>query len=131
MKIARYAAFFASSLGAMLVASPAHAGTAAYYAECSFIDRGPDSGGDVLQMPCYIVEGANVRSAFFHILWQDGTYTLRSGNAETGESTGSFRSLVHHQLYENPEGDLISIGELEYTNDRFNVTEEGIADRVW
>ena len=115
----------------LVAPKPVHAGTAAYYSECSFIDKGPNSGGNVLAMPCYIVEGANTSSAFFHILWQDGTYTLRSSNLQTGETIGNFNTLVPRGLFENSEGDLIYIGELEYTGDRFDVTEAGIADRVW
>lgn len=117
-------------IAALVLAKPAHAGTSAYYSECSFIDKGADSGGDVFKMPCYIVEGGNMHGAFFNILWQDGTYTIMSRNTDTGESIGNFSPLVYRDLYENPEGDLIQIGELDYTNDRYDVTEDGLADKI-
>lgn len=119
------------SLSTLLAASPAFAGTAAYRSECSFIRGGPDRSGDVIKMPCYIIEGGHAFGAFFNILWRDGTYTVMSSNFQTGEEIGNFNQLVYQELYATPEGDLISIGELDYTNERYDVTEPDIAERVW
>jgi hypothetical protein len=47
------------TLGSMLDVNQVQAGTAAYFAKCSFLDRGNNNGGSVSEMPCYAVEGAN------------------------------------------------------------------------
>ena len=131
MKLKAVLISLALGIAALISAKPAHAATQGYYSKCSFIDKGSNNGGDIIQMPCYIIEGANMHGGFFNILWKDGTYTIMSVNLDTGESIGSFKPLVYRELYENPEGDIIQIGELELTDDRFEVTEEGLADRLW
>jgi hypothetical protein len=130
MKLTTFLIPSAICAGIIASAKPAYAGTAAYYSDCSFIDTGSDDGGDVLNMPCYIVEGGNAYSSFFYILWRDGTHTLMSTNTDTGVRVGTFGPLVYRELYRNSENDLIQIGGLEYTNDRFDVTEQNLADKI-
>lgn len=62
-------------LTSLLFANQSQGATASYSGTCYFFDRGDNNGGNVLGMPCDVVEGGNVYSAFFHINWKDGTKT--------------------------------------------------------
>jgi hypothetical protein len=118
----------------LMGATSAKAGTAAYYATCHFIDQGGDNGGSVSGMPCYAVEGANVYSAFFHILWKDGVQTQMNSipsepfnDLRTGRS---YSRLGQNIFSANTDGDVIVLENAEYTNDRYGINEPGLVNRL-
>ena len=117
-----------------MCATSAKAGTAAYYATCYFVDQGGNNGGSVSGMPCYAVEGANVYSAFFHILWKDGVRTQLNATPRqpfTDLGTGrSYNRLGQNIFSADSDGDVIVLENPEYTNDRYSVDEPGLADRL-
>lgn len=117
-----------------MCATSAKAGTAAYYATCYFVDQGGDNGGSVSGMPCYAVEGANVNSAFFHILWKDGVQTqlyTTSSQLLADAETGRLYSRLGQNIFSaDDDGDVIVLENPKYTNDRYNVDEPGLANRL-
>lgn len=109
----------------LLSTVPVQAGTAAYYATCHFLDRGNDNGGSVSNVPCYAVEGGNVSGMFFHILWQDGVKTrlsMQPGSPLRDEATGRTYTRVDNYTFSaDVDGDVITLDEPEYTDDRYNI----------
>jgi hypothetical protein len=105
----------------------AQAGTAAYFGVCSFHDRGNNNGGSITQMPCYLVEGGNIRGAFTHFAWQDGVVTQL--NAQAGEplsdsSTGrTYERISYFTWVAQDDGDVITIENPEYSSSRYDVAD--------
>lgn len=122
------------ALASLLTATSVQAGTAAYYATCHFLDRGNNNGGSVAGMPCYAVEGANMHGAFFHILWQDGVKTrLNAGMDEplADQVTGRTYTRINSYTFSaNADGDVISLDNVEYTNDRYSVDDAALLERL-
>jgi len=61
--------FTIALITSIICAKSVQAGTASYVtkcsfiAKCSFIDRGKQNGGNVSSMPCYVVEGGNIKAS--------------------------------------------------------------------
>lgn len=121
-----------STIICLVSATAAKAGTAAYYATCHFIDQGGDSGGSVLEMPCYAVEGGNAYGAFFHIRWKDGVQTRMNANLSepfTDMTSGRlYRRLGQNIFSADSDSDVIVLENPKYTNDRYSVDDHSLAD---
>lgn len=111
----------------ILCAKSVQAGTASYVAKCSFIDRGKQNGGNISNMPCYAVEGGNMYSVFFHILWKDGVKTQL--NAKSG---GPLKDFITSKVYKRvsrfkfvavSDGDTITLDDMKYTNLRYSLDD--------
>lgn len=117
-------------LTSLLCTNKVQAGTASYIAKCSFLDRGNNNGGNVSSMPCYAVEGANVYSAFFHIAWKDGVKTRLNAKSNTpfiDAATGrTFKRVGHYTFVADNDGDVITLDDVKYTNERYSVDDPDV-----
>jgi len=55
--------FTIALITSIICAKSVQAGTASYVTKCSFIERGKQNGGNVSSMPCYVVEGGNIKAS--------------------------------------------------------------------
>ncbi|MBW4691059.1 MAG: hypothetical protein KME27_04755 [Lyngbya sp. HA4199-MV5] len=111
----------------MLSAHQVQAGTAAYFAKCSFLDRGNNNGGSVSRMPCYAVEGVTASTSFFHIVWRDGVKTrlnARAGDLLREIATGrTYERAANYTFVANSDGDVITLDDVKSTNSRYNADD--------
>ncbi len=78
-------------------------------------------------MPCYVVEGGNMHSVFFHILWKDGVKTQLSM-----KSNGPLRDFITNKAYKRisrykfvavSDGDTITLDNVKYTELRYSLDD--------
>lgn len=113
---------------------PVQAGTASYLAKCSFHDRGNNNGGSVSNMPCYAIEGGNAYSVFFHILWKDGVKTrmnARVNDPLTDSGSGrTFKRVGRYTFVADDDGDVITLDDVKYINERYSVDDPEAMGRL-
>jgi hypothetical protein len=98
----------------------AQAGTATFFAKCSFLDHKANNGGNISRMPCYVYMGGNISHTFFTIRWKDGIITdLR------GKNTGSVMDIStsktykinledgRHSFIADRDGDIILVEDIK------------------
>ena len=111
----------------ILCAKDVQAGTASYTAKCSFIDRETQNGGNISKMPCYAVEGGNMYSIFFHILWKDGVKTqlnMRSDSPLKDFTTNKvYKRVSRYKFVAVSDGDIIFLEDVKYTELRYSVDD--------
>ncbi|MBD2120807.1 hypothetical protein [Trichocoleus sp. FACHB-262] len=114
-------------LTSLLLNTHVQAGTAAYFARCSFLDRGTNNGGNVSNMPCYAVEGGNMYSVFFHIAWKDGIKTqlnAKSTSPLKDAITGrAYKRVGRYTFVAEKDGDVITLDNVQYTSERYRVND--------
>jgi hypothetical protein len=117
-------------LTSVFFATQVRAGTAAYFARCSFLDRGNNNGGSVSNMPCYAVEGGNMYGVFFHIAWKDGIKTQLNSKATEplkDVATGiTYKRVGRYTFVADKDGDVIALDKVEYTSERYGVNDPSL-----
>lgn len=105
-----------SVLANILCVNQAQAGTATFFAQCSFLDHKSNNGGNISRMPCYVYMGGNISHTFFHILWKDGVKTNLNGKNTgfiTDQSTRkTYKTSYNDNKYTfiaNSDSDVITI----------------------
>lgn len=110
----------------------AQAGTAGYYGTCYFLDRGDDNGGNVFGMPCYVVEGGNVNSAFFHLVMQDGRTLVLNATPEqpfTDLDTERTYSRIGSTTFSaDADGDVVTVEDIQVVQDQRGIDDPDILE---
>jgi hypothetical protein len=111
------------------------AGTAGYFAKCSFIDRGGDNGGSITDMPCYAVEGATVQRAFFFIVWRDGVKTMLDTEPHRSfqdmESKRTYKRQSNFKFIADSDGDTILLKNVKHVSNEYDFRDPKLHKKIW